>query len=461
MKGDAAIILAAGKGTRMKSKRAKVLHSLAGLPMLSHVINLVQSLQFENVFVIVGHQAETVSKLVSEKEATALLQEPPRGTGDAVLQAKAALKGFQGPVLILNGDTPLLQKETIERFLAIYKKENATLALMTVCLDHPEGYGRVIRREDGRISHIVEQKDATEAERRVQEVNAGIYLCDADFLFKALEEIEPNNLQSEYYLTDIVGIAVSEGVTLLGFEAQPEEVIGINSRTDLAQAEAVMRKRINEHWMMEGVTLIDPDRVRIDASVKIGRDSILYPGVSLEEGTTLGEGVTAYACRIRDSRIGDHVMIKDHCVIDQAEVETGAIIGPFAHLRPQTVIRKNAKIGNFVEVKKSVVGEGSKASHLTYLGDAIIGKNVNIGAGTITCNYDGQSKSETVIEDGVFVGSDTQFIAPVHVGKGALIAAGTTVTRDVPPESLAISRVKQENRVDWVKKQNALKKDEI
>ncbi len=458
MNSCVAIILAAGKGTRMKSKCVKVLHPLAGLPMLSHVINLVQSLQFEDVFVIVGHQAETVSQLVSEKKATALLQEPPRGTGDAVLQAKGALKGFQGPVLILNGDTPLLQKETIERFLATYEKENATLALMTVCLDQPEGYGRVIRHEGGRISHIVEQKDATTDERNVQEVNAGIYLCDADFLFKSLEKIEPNNQQNEYYLTDIVGMAVSEGVALLGFEARPEEVIGVNNRADLAKAEAVIRGRINHQWMMQGVTLIDPSQVRIDASVKIGRDSILYPGVSLEGETTLGEDVSAYACRIRDSRIGDHVIIKDHCVIDQAEVEAGAVIGPFAHLRPQTVIRKDAKIGNFVEVKKSVVGEGSKASHLTYLGDAIIGKDVNIGAGTITCNYDGQSKSETIIEDDVFVGSDTQFIAPVRVGKGALIAAGTTVTQDVPSGSLAISRVKQENRRDWVKKRNAQKK---
>ncbi len=452
----AAIILAAGQGTRMKSRLAKVLHPLAGVPMLSYVIDLVQALQIEKNIVIVGHQAEAVSALVSEKGAVALLQNPPKGTGHAVLQAKEALKHFQGPVLILNGDTPLLRKETIEQFVAQYQREGAALALLTVSLDNPRGYGRVIRKMAGAISHIVEEKDASPEERLISEVNTGVYLCDAAFLFKALARIQPNNQQNEYYLTDIIGIAVSEGVHLIGIETRPEEVIGVNSRADLAKAEAVIRDRINQQWMAEGVAMIDPSQVYIEAKVTIGRDTVLYPGVVLEGETHIGEGVTVHPARIRDSRIGDEALIKDYCLIDSAEIASQVSIGPFAHIRPGSVIQKSAKVGNFVEVKKSVLGEGSKVSHLSYIGDAHVGKNVNIGAGTITCNYDGKNKFQTTIEDDVFIGSDTQLVAPVRVGKGALIAAGTTVTRDVPPDALALSRVKQENKADWVKKRNRL-----
>ncbi|MFQ5589045.1 MAG: bifunctional UDP-N-acetylglucosamine diphosphorylase/glucosamine-1-phosphate N-acetyltransferase GlmU [Nitrospiria bacterium] len=454
----AAVILAAGKGTRMKSRLAKVLHPVAGVPMLRHVIDLVQSLGIEKNVVIVGHQAEAVSSLVSEKGSAALLQDPPKGTGDAVLQAKTRLSDFQGPVLILNGDTPLLGKETVERFVEYYQKEQAAVGLLTVSLDHPAGYGRVVRKANGAIARIVEEKDASPDERRIREVNAGVYLCDAAFLFKALSKIKPDNQQKEYYLTDIIGIAVSEGLPLVGMEAPSEEVIGINSRADLAKAEHVMRSRINDHWMRQGVTMIDPTQVWIDATVTLGEDTVLYPGVALEGGTTVGAGVTVYPARIRDSHIGDGVLIKDHCVVDQAEVAANVTLGPFAHLRPGAVIQKSAKVGNFVEVKKSVLGEGSKASHLSYLGDAKIGKNVNIGAGTITCNYDGERKFETVIEDDVFIGSDTQLVAPVRVGKGALIGAGTTVTEDVPPDALALSRLKQENKADWVKQRKRLRK---
>lgn len=450
----AVVILAAGQGTRMKSCLAKVLHPLVGVPMLSYVMDLVQSLRFEKMFVIVGHQAEAVSKLVLEKHLVPLLQNPPRGTGDAVLQAKEALNGFLGPVLILNGDTPLLREETIRGFLNRYKQEEASVGFLTVSLDNPYGYGRVIRREDGVILRIVEEKDATPSERLIREVNAGVYLCDAHFLFHALDQIQPNNQQKEYYLTDVVGIAVSEGVRLIGVEAPSDEVIGVNSRVDLAKVTQVIRARINHRWMMEGVTLIDPSQIYIDATVTLGSDSVLYPGVALEGNTHIGAGVTIYPSRIRDSKIGDDVVIKDRCVIDGAEIESNVSIGPFAHLRPGAVIRKSARVGNFVEVKKSVLGEGSKANHLTYLGDAKIGKGVNIGAGTITCNYDGKNKFETIIEDDVFIGSDTQLVAPVRVGRGALIAAGTTVTKDVPADALAISRIKQENRAEWAKKRS-------
>ncbi len=448
----AAVILAAGHGTRMKSRLAKVLHPLAGVPMLSYVLELIQTLKIEKNYVIVGHQAEAVSALVSEKASTPILQNPPLGTGDAVLQAKPSLQDFRGPVLILNGDTPLLRPQTIQRFLEAYKKAEARAGLLTVRLDQPAGYGRVIRNASGEISHIVEEKDASPDERSVNEVNTGVYLCDAAFLFEALDRIQPNNQQKEYYLTDVIGIAVSEGVPLIGVEADPEEVIGINSRADLANAERIIRNRINRYWMMEGVTLIDPGQTWIDAKVSIGRDTVLHPGVTLEGHTVIGEGVTIYPGRIRDSRIGDGALIKDHCVIDSSELASDVTIGPFAHLRPGTMIHKSAKVGNFVEVKKCVLGEGSKASHLSYLGDACFGKNVNIGAGTITCNYDGKNKFKTIIEDDVFIGSDTQLVAPVRVGKGALIAAGTTVTKDIPPDALALSRTKQENKADWVKR---------
>ncbi len=453
----AAIILAAGKGTRMKSRLAKVLHPLAGMPMLGHVMALVKSLHFEKSFVIVGHQAEAVSKIVSEAGLIPLLQDPPRGTGDAVLQAKNALRGYSGPVLILNGDTPLLCKKTIEQFLKDYEEAGAVLGLLTVSLENPKGYGRVIRRENGAIDCIVEEKDASAKERAVKEVNTGVYLCDADFLFRALDQIQPDNKQGEYYLTDIIGIAVSEGLRLMGREADPEEVIGVNSRADLAAVAALMSRRINDKWMAEGVSLIDPSRVRIECTVKIGADTVLYPGVCLQGHTEIGEGVVIYSSRILDSKIGDDVVIKDQCVIEKAVVESHAVIGPFAHLRPDAVICKKAKVGNFVEVKKSVLGEGSKASHLTYLGDATIGRGVNIGAGTITCNYDGLNKFQTIVEDDVFIGSDTQLVAPVRVGKGGWVAAGTTVTKDVPADALAVSRVKQTNKTDWVKKKNAKK----
>lgn len=454
MKG-AAIILAAGRGTRMKSRLAKVLHPLAGVPMLSHVITLVRSLQFEHSLLIVGHQADSVSALAKEMGLMPLLQDPPLGTGDAVRKAEEVLRGFQGPVLILNGDTPLLREETIRHFYACYQEEKATVGLLTVRLEYPKGYGRVVRKQSGEISRIVEEKDATPEERLINEVNTGVYLCDAAFLFEALSKVRSDNKQNEYYLTDIIGIAVSQGEHLVGVEASCEEVIGVNSRANLAAVEELMRKRINRRWMDEGVTMIDPSRVRIGAAVEIGADTVLYPGVSLEGETVIGSGVQIYAGRIRDSKVGDNVIIKDHCVIENAGVESGATIGPFAHLRPGSLVRKEAKVGNFVEMKKAELGEGSKASHLSYLGDATIGRGVNIGAGTITCNYDGLKKGQTIIKDGVFIGSDTQLVAPVTVGEGALIAAGTTVTKDVPSDALALSRTKQENRLEWAKKRRA------
>lgn len=452
MEEKGAIILAAGQGKRMKSKQAKVLHVLAGKPMLSYPVELARRAELQTILVIVGHQAEQVANALSGSQVTTILQDPPLGTGHAVLQAKKALKDFNGTLLILNGDTPLLRDETIRRLWALHRKEKAVLTLLTTRLSKPRGYGRVLRNQDGTISRVVEEKDTTPEERTIREVNTGVYVIDKSFLFEGLEKVRPNNRQKEYYLTDVIHIAAREGKRLIGLEADSEEVIGINSRADLAAAERILRKRINDAWMAKGVTLIDPARIQIDAAVKIGRDSILHPGVTLEGKTEIGEGSLIYSSRIKNSRIGKGVVIKDHCVIEEAEIEAGGTIGPFAHLRPGTLIRKGAKVGNFVEIKKSELGKGSKANHLSYLGDAEIGKGVNIGAGTITCNYDGQKKEKTIIEDGVFIGSDTQLVAPVRIGARSLIAAGATITEDVPPDALAISRTRQENKEGWVKK---------
>jgi len=452
MSDRAAIILAAGQGTRMKSRLAKVLHPLSGRPMLSYVLDLAAGARCSPRLVIVGHQAEAVSGLVQEKGARPVLQAQPLGTGNAVLQAQLALKHFEGPILILNGDVPLLRTKTLEALFEAHQARAATLSLLTVRLPKPFGYGRILRGPDGAILNIVEEKDASAEEKRVNEVNTGVYLCQAQFLFEALGQIRPNNAQGEYYLTDIIGIATRSGKKLLGLEATPDEVIGINSRSDLARAEALMQDRIRTRWLDSGVTMLDPARTRIEAEVSLAPDVLLYPGVSLEGRTQVREGTILHPARIRNSQIGASVLIKDHCIIEDAVVEADVVIGPFAHLRPGAVIKKGAKVGNFVEIKKTTLGEGSKASHLSYLGDATIGKGVNIGAGTITCNYDGRKKSQTVIEDGVFVGSNTALVAPLTVGTEALIAAGSTLTRDVPAGALAISRVRQENKTGRTKK---------
>ncbi|HZR47056.1 MAG TPA: bifunctional UDP-N-acetylglucosamine diphosphorylase/glucosamine-1-phosphate N-acetyltransferase GlmU, partial [Candidatus Manganitrophaceae bacterium] len=451
----AAIILAAGKGKRMKSKLAKVLHPVAGVPMLFYLVDLVERMGIQNVFTIVGHQAERVTEALSGRRVKCFLQDPPLGTGHAVLQAKEALKDFNGAVLILSGDTPLLRQETIQRLWEAHRSAGATVTLLTARLASPFGYGRIVRTGEGILDRIVEEKDATAAELLIDEVNTGVYIIKSHFLFEALAKIKPDNQQQEYYLTDVVRIAARQGECLATAEVDFEEVIGINSRAEIAAAEAVLRKRINAHWMAEGVTLIDPAQVRIDAGVTIGRDSVLHPGVVLEGKTEIGEDCILYPCRVKNSRLGAGVVIKDACVIEEAEIESEVSVGPFAHLRPGTLLRKGSKVGNFVEIKKSELGEGSKVNHLSYLGDTTVGKEVNIGAGTITCNYDGRKKHPTIIEDEVFIGSDTQLVAPVRIGAGALIAAGSTITRDVPPDALGISRVKQENKEGWGKRKRS------
>ncbi len=438
----------------MKSKIPKVLHLLGGVPILSYPLSLAEKNHFQNIIVVIGHEAEQVEKALAGRLIQTVLQPQRLGTGDAVLRAEPLLKEFVGPVFILNGDTPLILPETLMALWETHLKEQATITFLTADILNPKGYGRVIRTQEGFVNGIVEEKDATDAQRHIHEINSGTYVVEASFLFDALKKISPENAQKEYYLTDIIKIACEKGERVVAFKATAEEVIGINSRADLAQAEKIIQRRVARYFMDCGVTLMDPDRIRIDATVTIGADTIVHPGVTLEGKTTVGERCILHACRIKDSQVSSDVQIKDHSVIESAIVESDVTIGPFAHIRPGTILRKGAKVGNFVEIKKSELGEHSKANHLTYLGDAFVGKRVNIGAGTITCNYDGKNKHKTVIEDDVFVGSDTQFIAPVTIGARSLIAAGSSITKDVEADSLAVSRGRQTTKAGWTKHKN-------
>jgi bifunctional UDP-N-acetylglucosamine pyrophosphorylase/glucosamine-1-phosphate N-acetyltransferase len=451
--GRAAIILAAGKGTRMKSDRAKVLHPVAGRPMLLHVLDSLDAMGLEKICVVVGHQADEVRATLSRHDVCCVLQKEQLGTAHAVLQAREALKDFTGTVLILNGDTPLLTEETLLRLLAEHENKAASLTFLTSLFSDPAGYGRIVRDSAGTLLRIVEEKDASPEEKNIREINAGVYVAEAPFLFEAASRIGSNNRQNEYYLTDIVSEVIESKAAVATVEADPEEVMGINSRADLARAERIVRERINHRWMLAGVTMIEPASVRIDAFVTLSPDVKLHPNVTLEGETSIGARSEVRASRIRDSRIGEDVHIRDFCVIEESEIEAGAVIGPFVHLRPGSVIRKKAKVGNFVEIKKSELGEGSKANHLTYLGDTTVGREVNIGAGTITCNFDGQKKHRTIIEDGVFVGSGTQIVAPLRIGAGAKIGAGSTLTKDVPPDTLALSRTPQTHRPKKARKE--------
>lgn len=450
----AVIILAAGKGTRMKSEKAKVLHEIGGKSLLYYVLEASRKLEADKTIVVVGHQSDTVKEAFSGKGLVFVEQKEQLGTGHAVMQAEKALKGFKGNILILSGDVPLITLETLKGLIDVHRKSRATLTVLTAEPENPYGYGRIIKDARGNIKKIVEEKDASVAEKKVREINTGVYCVTSEFLFKALKEIKPKNAQKEYYLTDIVGIAVKEkkkAATHMTLDFK--EVMGINSRLELAEAELIQRTKTLGELMKNGVTIIDPACTYISPSVRISADTIVFPGSVISGETVIGKGtVIGPGCVISDAKIGDGVNIKAYSVIDKSEIEDGAFIGPMAHVRPESVIKKGAHVGNFVEVKKSKIGEGSKANHLTYIGDATIGKGVNIGAGTITCNYDGVKKHQTVIEDDVFVGSDTQLVAPVRIGKGSLIGAGTTVTEDVPEGSLVLSRVRQVTKEGMAKK---------
>jgi bifunctional UDP-N-acetylglucosamine pyrophosphorylase/glucosamine-1-phosphate N-acetyltransferase len=436
------LILAAGLGTRMKSARAKVLHELGGLPLITYVCRTALSLAPRKIYVVVGHQAAEVEHAVQTEvgdTAVFVTQTEQRGTGDAVNAARAHLEDSDSLVLVLSGDVPLIRAETLEGFISHHNASGAVCTILSVRLEYPTGYGRIIRDENERFVRIVEQKDATSEEQKVKEINSGIYCFAARKLFAALKRVNPSNRQGEFYLTDVPQILLSDGEKVdVYVHGDAREVSGINTRAELAEFENLMRRGNIRKLMLEaGVTFIDPSHAYVSAEAKLGRDCVIYPDVSIEGKSVIGEGCEIRSgTRITDSRLGDGVVVKDHCVIIDSEVQSHCSVGPFAHLRMNALLEDGSVVGNFVEVKKSRLGRGSKSMHLTYLGDATIGERTNIGAGTVTCNYDGKEKHPTIIEDDVRIGSDTMLVAPVIVGKGSVTAAGSVVTEDVPPDTL-------------------------
>lgn len=431
------IILAAGKGTRMKSETPKVLFHTAGKPMIDYTVELSKSLNPEKIVVVTGNMAEAVQEHLQDYSVDFALQKQQRGTADAVMAAQDFIDD-NGKVLILCGDMPLIKEETIKGFIESVTEK---IAFISVKMKQPKGYGRVVRASDNKVLKIVEEKDANEYEKRINEVNTGVYLCDGEELKKRLALIDNNNAQNEYYLTDIVRDGAEAYLT-----EDEDEFMGVNDRIQLCTASKILYKNRAEKYMADGVSIIDPQSCYIDEGVEIGRDTIIYPNVFIENGSKIGKNVVIRSgCRLNKAIVEDNVEIKDNSLIEDSFIGSGSSVGPMAHLRPGSYLEKDNKVGNFVELKKAKMGEGSKASHLTYLGDAEIGKNVNIGCGTITCNYDGYNKYKTIIDDNVFIGSDTQIVAPVKIGKNVLVAAGSTVTKDVDDNALAISRTPQKN----------------
>ncbi|MEY5003748.1 MAG: UDP-N-acetylglucosamine diphosphorylase/glucosamine-phosphate N-acetyltransferase [Pseudomonadota bacterium] len=441
------VILAAGMGKRMQSDLPKVLHPLAGKPLLSHVISTAKALNPSRICVVYGHGGDLVPSQLAAEDVRFVLQSPQLGTGHAVMQASDALDD-SAPTLVLYGDVPLTTANTLQTLVDKAGKER--LAVLTVDLEDPTGYGRIVR-ENNRIVRIVEQKDASDSERAIREVNTGILVAPTRALKSWLSKLSNNNAQQEYYLTDIIAMAVKEGTPVESAQpAQVWETLGVNSKVQLAELERIYQRAIANALLEQGVTLADPNRIDIRGELRCGRDVSIDVGCVFEGEVVLGDGVVIGAnCVIRDAKIHSGTMIKPFSHIDGTRIGSDAQIGPYARLRPGTVLGDDVHVGNFVEIKNSQFDAHSKANHLAYVGDATVGARVNIGAGTITCNYDGANKHRTVIEDDAFIGSDTQLVAPVTVGKGATIGAGTTLTKDAPPDSLTVSRAKQTSIASW------------
>ncbi len=452
-RGFTAVILAAGKGTRMKSDLPKVMHPLCGRPMINYVVDTAENAGADEIIVVIGHGGDAVREVLNGDRVTFAVQEEQLGTAHAVGVCREFISGKDRPVVILCGDAPLITASTITELAGRHGAEENAVTILTAHVDDPSGYGRVVKDGD-EILRIVEEKDASPEEKKIREINSGVYCVDGPYLLDALSAVGRENAQGEYYLTDIVRIGKESGKRIGWAEtADADEIRGINSRKDLAAAEEIMRRRILDRLMNEGVTVVDPSCTYVDHGVRVGRDSILYPQARLEGPVTIGDGVIIETGSIiRSSSIGSGSHVKPYSVITDSVVKEDAAIGPFAHLRPGSIVEAGAKVGNFVEMKKSVLGRGSKANHLTYIGDCEVGEGVNIGAGTITCNYDGYGKFRTVIEDGAFIGSGTNLVAPVTVGRGSVIGAGSTITRDVPPDSLALTRPEQKTVEDWARK---------
>ena len=446
-----AIILAAGQGTRMKSKLYKVLHPVCGKPMVQHVIDQVNQLQIEDIVTVIGHGAEKVQEQLGDSCKYAL-QEQQLGTAHAVMQAESVLSAKSGTTLVICGDTPLIKAETMKELIALHEQSQAKATILTAYADNPAGYGRVLRGEGGLVEKIVEHKDASDEERYVKEINTGTYCFDNQALFNALKKVSNDNVQGEYYLPDVIEILKQEGEVVTAFQSSDfEETLGVNDRVALSQAEQVLRKRINEMHMRNGVTIIDPLTTFIEADVQIGQDTVINPGSFIKGKSIIGQDcLIGPNTEISNCEIGDGTEVLQS-VVHESSIGSFVKIGPFAHVRPQSDIKDSVKIGNFVEIKKTVFGKGSKASHLSYIGDAEVGENVNIGCGSITVNYDGKNKYLTKIEDNVFIGCNSNLVAPVTVGEGAYVAAGSTITQDVPQDALSVARARQVNKEDYVK----------
>jgi bifunctional UDP-N-acetylglucosamine pyrophosphorylase/glucosamine-1-phosphate N-acetyltransferase len=453
-----AIVLAAGQGTRMKSKLHKMLHPVCGKPMAQHVVDNISQLSIQKLVVIVGHGAEQVREQLLGNIDYAL-QEEQLGTAHAVLQAEKQLKNEDGVTLVVCGDTPLITPETISAFVHHHEKENAKVTVLTAKAADPTGYGRIVREEDSTVAKIVEHKDADDKERQIDEINTGTFCFDNKTLFESLKLVRNDNAQGEYYLPDVLEIVKKQGEKVAAYQtAFFEDTIGINDRVALSQAEQIMRRRINETHMRNGVSIIDPLHTYISSDANIGQDTVIYPGTVISGDTVIGNNcIIGPHTEIKDSSIGNTTVIRQSVVHDSS-VGNDVNIGPFAHIRPQSDLGNHIKIGNFVEVKKSKMDDGSKASHLSYIGDAEIGKDVNLGCGSITVNYDGTNKHLTKVEDGAFIGCNSNLIAPVTVGKNAYVAAGSTITNDVPQRALSIARSRQTTKENYVDKLQQKKK---
>lgn len=443
------VILAAGMGTRMKSKMSKVLHKVCGKPLSKWVIDASEAAGADKVCAVVGHKAETVKEVLGDVCEFAL-QAEQKGTGHAVMQAIDVIKNSKGEVVILNGDTPLITAETINKAIEYHKNNGNQATVITAILDDATGYGRIVRDNDGSVLKIVEQKDASEEEKKINEVNSGMYVFDAQSLVYALDKITPNNAQGEYYLTDTLEILLSAGKKIGGYAiSDNDEIRGINDRVQLNEAEKIMQKRINEYHMRNGVTMRNPESVYIEDGVEIGNDTEICQNVTIKSGTKIGSD-----CVIGSGSMLDRAVIHDgvdvlSSVILESEVDEGTHVGPFAYIRPNCHVGKEVKVGDFVELKNSNIDDGTKISHLTYIGDSDVGKRVNFGCGTVTCNYDGKKKYRTTIGDDCFVGCNTNFVSPINVGDGVYIAAGSTITEDIPENSLSIARARQVNKEGW------------
>jgi bifunctional UDP-N-acetylglucosamine pyrophosphorylase/glucosamine-1-phosphate N-acetyltransferase len=446
------VILAAGMGTRMKSNMPKVLHRVCGKPLCKWVIDASKEAGAEKVVTIIGHKADMVKETIGDVTEFAL-QSEQKGTGHAVMQAVDFIKNVTGSVVILNGDTPLINAETIKKAVQYNAEKGEQATVITAILPDATGYGRIVRGADGGVLKIVEQKDASEEEKKINEVNSGMYVFDAQSLVYALDKIQPNNAQGEYYLTDTLEILLNAGKKVGAFAIDDnDEIRGINDRVQLSEAEQIMRARINEAHMRNGVTMHIPESIYIEADVEIGNDTEIQPNVTLKNGTKIGSN-----CVIGQGSVLDNATIHDNVdilssVILNSEVDENTHVGPFAYIRPNCRVGKDVKVGDFVELKNSNIDDGTKISHLTYIGDSDVGKRVNFGCGTVTCNYDGKNKFRTVIGDDCFVGCNTNFVSPINVGDGAYIAAGSTITEDIPEKSLSIARAKQVNKEGWTDK---------